>query len=405
MNTARKEQTTMNAKTLARPADAGTMTTFSGSQRDPLAITRMLEDAQSHCILVSPATSAGRLPEGFEVTFSTVLVDTQLDAKGYSVSGDIYSVGGPKFGLSRAVLDKLGAASGVSWDPHLSRRLDNGRDPKYVLFLAVGTYRLFDNRECVLQGTKEMDLRDGSPQVEAIKARARDGGDREKQLREMRLHILAHAETKARLRAIRAMGIKSAYTLDELKKPFVVARLMFTGRTEDRELAREFARMNAMAAIGGARALYGASVPTPAFTMMAPVEPPPVGQSLDPEPEREALPPAPRPAAEPPPSEPRAREQAPAPSNDEHVMKFGRAKGTPISQANDHDLDWYAKAIAKGIDDPAKAQYRAKGERDLAEIRAEQARRKAPATNTSAAVDDPYAERDDFDNGDDEIPY
>lgn len=54
-----------------------------------------------------------------------------------------------------------------------------------------------------------MDLRDGSPQIEALYARAQGGRkDPTNQIREMRLHIMAHAESKARLRAIRSIGVR-----------------------------------------------------------------------------------------------------------------------------------------------------------------------------------------------------
>jgi hypothetical protein len=39
--------------------------------------------------------------------------------------------------------------------------------------LAVGTVRHFDGSEKTIQGTKEVDLRDGSPQVEALWSRYR----------------------------------------------------------------------------------------------------------------------------------------------------------------------------------------------------------------------------------------
>ena len=134
------------------------------------------------------------------------------------------------------------------------------------MYTAVGYVRNFDGTPREIFGTKEMDLREGSAQVEALVERAQgqkaDGTDRKdpkKQIREMRLHLLSHAETKAKLRAIRSLGIKSGYTEEELRKPFAVARVMWTGRTDDPELRRMFAEKTADAMLGGITSLYGGS--------------------------------------------------------------------------------------------------------------------------------------------------
>ena len=95
---------------------------------------------------------------------------------------------------------------------------------------------------------------------ERAKGRKADGSDRKdptRQIREMRLHILSHAESKAKLRALRSLGIKTSFTQEELKLPFAVARLMWTGRTADPELRRMFAEKQADAMIGANAALYG----------------------------------------------------------------------------------------------------------------------------------------------------
>jgi len=119
----------------------------------------------------------------------------------------------------------------------------------------------------------------------------------------MRLHILAHAESKAKLRATRSIGIRSSYTREELARPFVVAKLMFTGQSDDADIRRMFAAKRADAMLGGHRALYGVP-PVPAALPAARryVSAPPVGSTrYDDDDEVEALPPArQRPAAPPP---------------------------------------------------------------------------------------------------------
>lgn len=300
------------ATTALAKTQAGTVS-IAGSHARAAEIAAALTEAEKQFHLVSPATQCGGLPEGCEVVISMVSVDGRIGNDGKPLSADIYPVGMGKFGLSKAPLDRIAGAAGVDWDPVLTRRLDDARDPFYCAFQAVGYVRSFDGTRRTITGTKEMDLRDGSPQCEALASRKRDGsGDASKQIREMRLHILGHAESKAKLRAVRSLGLQTSYKPEELSRPFAVARLMFTGRTADPELRREFARMNADAMISGTRALYGAPalpapVPAPARSAVAVDE----DDYYPPEPPRqieahgEAKPPSaprnPPPPAEPPP--------------------------------------------------------------------------------------------------------
>src|SRR5690606_30110650 len=112
--------------------------------------------------------------------------------------------------------------------------------------------------------------------VQALQARSKSG-DITKQLRELRLHILAHAESKAKNRAIRSLGLKPAYTRADLEKPFVVAKLMWTGQSDNPELAMRFAEMTAARMLGGSRALFGQATAPAANALPAAKAPPPVG--------------------------------------------------------------------------------------------------------------------------------
>lgn len=224
-------------------------------------INQRIEDFARECHLVAPATSCASLPEGCEVAFSVVHVDPNPD------NGDVSPVGGGKFSLSANVLKKFGAAAGVSWDMNQSGRLDDGREPLYCHYRAVGLVRHFDGSTRVISGEVELDLRDGSPQVEAMKARTR--GNVESQIRDTRLFLLRHAETKAKSRAIADMGIRRSYTASELKKPFAIAKLMWTGRSEDPELRRIFAEKMADAHMASVRGLYGGPPAAPPRSSIA----------------------------------------------------------------------------------------------------------------------------------------
>lgn len=256
-------------------------TLVQGAASDPQAVTAKLRELSEQYHLVSPATSCPALPEGCGVAISLVHVDPDPDP--YKGPKEVYDVGG-RLGLSGTTLDRVAAAAGLSWDPVRSGRLDDGRDPHYCHFRAVGTVRNFDGSERTVSGEVEIDARDGSPQIEEIIEKAKRGrnGPRDpaNQIRELRKFLLRHAESKARNRAIACMGVKRSYAPNELQKPFAVARIMWTGETSDPELRREafLARQAAMS--GSAAMLYGQAQPRalPASTGHAP---PPVGAVRD----------------------------------------------------------------------------------------------------------------------------
>jgi hypothetical protein len=251
-----------------------------GAWHEAGVVDNELKKASESAHLVSPATVCGSLPEGCEVAISVVYVDSNDGKDG---PGEVFSVGGGKLALSGVTIKRIGSAAGIDWDMERSGRLDNGSDPHYVHYRAVGYVKNFDGSYRTVSGEVDIDMRDGSPQVVAMKARARDGKNFDSQLRDTRMFILRHAETKAKLRAICDIGIKRSYTKAELDKPFAVARLMATGRTNDPELRKEFARMNFDKMTNGRAALYGGQPPVSALPpRSAPPafeghEPPPVG--------------------------------------------------------------------------------------------------------------------------------
>lgn len=359
---------------LAKPAGAP----MSGTSRDAQVLTGQLQYAQANYHLVSPATSVGSLPEGCEVALCKVLIE----------GAETYPVGGGKKGLQKSALDKIAAAAGVSWDPRQSRRLDDGSDPYYCAYLAVGTYRHFDGTVITIQGTKEMDLRPGSAQVQKINETSSAAAV---QLRDTRAHIVAHAESKARLRAIRSLGLRSSYTDDELRKPFVVARLMWTGRTEDPTLRRIFAEMQAKAMIGGVQALYGhepSTAPIGALPAAAPHRPPPVGMVPADEEDGGYVPPPP----------PTPKPASPPRAGGDLFMP-GK-KGTPkvkVADADDKDLEYWRGRLTKGLAE-GTSQYADKDREVLTAIEAEQKRREGAS---AGGGNDDGDDRDGQDGRDD----
>lgn len=266
--------------------DADTM--VKGSWTSAQVIDQELRAAAQRYHLVSPATSCGGIPEGCEVALSLVYVDPSTDRGG---PGEVYSVPGGKLGLSGTTIKRIGAALGVDWDTDRSGRLDDGSDTLYCHFRAVGFVRNFDGSIRTLSGEVELDLRDGSAQVEAMRQRSSSEDGFKSQLRDMRLFLVRHAETKAKLRAICDAGLKRSYTKGELDKAFAVARLMATGRTDDPALREKFALMNFDKLTSGRAALYGQSHATGPARLPAPTPasvpkfeghtPPPLGSVTD----------------------------------------------------------------------------------------------------------------------------
>lgn len=208
------------------------------SSPNPGQITDTLRKAMERGHLVSPANSCPNLPPGCEVAVSTVLVDVATET--YSVSGGV--------ALTKSALNRIAKAVGVSWDPRQSHRTDNGDVPNFASYKAVGHFRDFDGTWRTIEGEKQMDLTDGSERAKTMKAG---------ELSEARKFIAEHAQTKAQLRAIRSLGIRSNYAKEELSKPFVCARLIFTGQTDDPETRRVFAEVTAKAMTSGSEMLYG----------------------------------------------------------------------------------------------------------------------------------------------------
>jgi len=356
-----------NSQIQRRPADQ-----LSGTYSEPKSVNEHMAWAQENAHLVSPATAVGAIPDGCGVALSVVTIDAALDT---------YSTGGGKYGLSKTALQKIGHAAGISWDPIASGRVDDGSHPYYVRWRAVGTYKAFDGQTQTLHAEKEFDLRDGSPQI---------AGKSEKQIGEMRTHAQSHAETKAQLRAIRSLGIKTGYTQDELKKPFVAARIAFTGRSADPEMQREFSRMTAESFLGGRQALYtrspmALSDPSPAPARLA--APPPVGTSVVDD--DDDFPPSyrettgePQPQARP---QQAAGENPPqqqahrgAPPSGSFTIPGGKDKGKALADASNSSIEWWCNTIGENLSN-GSSKYPDKDKALHAALCAEIAKREAGA--------------------------
>jgi len=286
--------------TAIQPADVGQLVigTFSNAEH----ASKALIEATLKYHVVAPASIVGRLPEGCEVIVSLVQIDT--------TGSDVYNITGdrkrPKeddtVGLDRVSLARIMRALGGRW--LWSRRTDDGSHPHYCSWEAMGEFPGFDLQMCTVPGNVEIDTReDGDIRgaaAEEIRAKAErrrreypndknDGGDA--QLLELRKFLTRHAESKAMNKAIGNYGVRRSYKRGELAaKPFAVAKLMFTGYSEDPEVRREFRKMIAEHFLGASTKVYGQQAP--ALPVPQPVQqlpqqsgafalraPPPIGRS------------------------------------------------------------------------------------------------------------------------------
>jgi len=285
---------------------------LSGPIRDVIAFQKAMQTFQQAGITVlSPPMAA--IPPGHAIAPSLVMIGDD----------DVYPVPGnkEKVCLGKTALNRVAAAAGVRWDPVLTRRLDDGSNPHYCHYRAVGVVTDVDGQERIFSEEKEVDLRDGSAQMaiivrSGIKKNQRnyapkivnynadivliepDYSDRVAirawrhaiaaynaaywqvpknqrtglwsltdpldQVDEIRAHILSHASTKAKNRALRmGLGVPIAGTAKNMQA-FLVCRSIFTGQFGDAAIDASVAQQITAAALGAKHRLYGAIAGPPA---------------------------------------------------------------------------------------------------------------------------------------------
>ena len=267
--------------------------------------------------MLLPISRIAEPPPGFAVTISAVLVDVETESY-RPVNGD------EKRALSKPALDRIAAAAGVTWLPDQFRRLDDGSDPNVYECRVVCQVRDLDGSVRVVVGEKRLDLRDDSPMT----AQVLGYKNNVKSLRQTRAFIAEHCASKARNRAIRtALGIRQTFSPEEIERPFVAAKLTFTGRTGDPETDRMIAIMAASKELGMAPEMAAAIC----GQFAAPKAAPPVALfEAEPEP------------GEPPQDAAFVPDVAPAPPAQGHTQADDSRP--PASAPQDQPQDWGAKA-------------------------------------------------------------
>lgn len=225
--------------------------------------------------LLLPSTYISELPRFHKIVVDRVFLSADVG------EGDVYMQdrGGPngkaKYAPTRQGLMKLANASGVMWDPSRCVRLDDRRDRNYVAYQAVGGMKKIDGSPLFFKAEYDLDfevieeeIREGYENKATMYAKnpqkygwwhKMDSDSQEAYLEkcirrdvlQKRKHKAKLAETGAMTRVVRALlGLKSAYTAEELKKPFIVVRSVFQPDYENPEVKQEIARASVQAISG-----------------------------------------------------------------------------------------------------------------------------------------------------------
>lgn len=270
--------------------------------------------------LCAPVTALDRLPAMHRLSVRVVQVDPATET--YKIPGEKDDDPKRKVGLSKVALDKLAAAANIQWVPDKCGRVDDGKDPSYITYRAVGVLRNFDGEQRVICAEKTIDLRGrpgapdhemGADTLELIrvaekknadelanaakyKRQPRPPRDPWQQIAQARQQAPSYAESKAKNRAIRqALAVPVAMPLDQVGKPFVIPALVLNPDMTDPQV--KAAALQNM--YGATAALYGGQAAQPARTAAPTPAPldvdPETGELLGPE----AAGPGPAPAAGP----------------------------------------------------------------------------------------------------------
>jgi hypothetical protein len=231
--------------------------------------------------VLSPSTHIlGTFASGVVLTASIVLLNALVDDDGRGI--DTYmdpgfmrkgpnGVNDPKAqrAINKIGLMRIASCAGIVWTERCGRR-DDRRVPFVWEYFAEGDMLTPDGQWQTLSGTVEIDLRDGSPQIggwtlekwEALlkenRGKPKDeqkwsvNGWSDKRVLQARRFGLSLAESKSKLRAIRSIGVQSVYTVEELRKPFVVLRAVYQPGADN----LEGRRLVAERALFGRRTLY-----------------------------------------------------------------------------------------------------------------------------------------------------
>lgn len=226
------------------------------------------------CNLLMPSTHIEGLSEFHAPVLERVLISANPQ------DGDVYAHDNDKDGPkkkwrpTKQALMKLSVCAGVIWSVNESRRLDNGANRDYIAYRAVGGIKKADGQPVFFSADYDLDFEVMEEELRELyekKSKAKDSNgklyhpteEKQKEYADfcVRRDMLQKRKFKLRLceagamnRVLRMLlGIKQAYTTDELSKPFVMARIVFRPDFTDKAVRDRFidASIKAMTGVYG----------------------------------------------------------------------------------------------------------------------------------------------------------
>lgn len=187
-----------------------------------------------------------------------------------------------RYAITGQGIKKLSACAGIMWHPTECKRTDDRKSRDYVSFQAVGGVRKADGSPIYFKAEYDLDFEvieeeittgyekkrkdyKGRSWFDKMTVEQQDeyiNGCINRDLLQKRKHKMKLAETGAMLRVARSLlGLKSTYTLEEIKRPFVVVRIVLRPDYKDPDVKKAMLA----AAVTSMTQLYGGSGPAAAL--------------------------------------------------------------------------------------------------------------------------------------------
>lgn len=225
--------------------------------RSPKEYTERLQvwQRQNYHVL-TPFANFSALPDHFGLVPTLVHIDPDPSV------GDVYEdklfCKDGEVAIAKIGLSKIAMAAGMTIT---TLRTDDRRIQNLWEMRATAQFVGIDGTPQSVDGTEELDLRDGSDRAQKVMGRNRSMDA----LRAARAKGLRGCEARAINAAIRQFGIKQKYTKAELTKPFVLVRVVYMPDMSDPATRQQVTDR----ALAGSSKLYG----VPHALSAAPVEP------------------------------------------------------------------------------------------------------------------------------------
>lgn len=235
--------------------------------------------------LLMPSTQIQGLSEFHAPVIETVTLSPNQNDGDVYPHNDEEDQSKQKFRLTKQALMKLSVCAGIIWSTSETRRVDDGHDRNYVCYQAVGGLKKADGNPIFFKAQYDMDFEVIEEELRALylaKTKGKwmkDKSDKEKadyvtycvqrDMLQKRKHKLKLAEAGAMNRVVREiLGLKNAYTVAELSKPFVMARIVFRPNYNDKDVKEKMLQAHIQAMTG----IYGPAIANNVNRETAPID-------------------------------------------------------------------------------------------------------------------------------------